>query len=103
LDFYNPEDDSIQETISKLSAIIKIKKKSPIIIPLSAYYALLLKIGENKLGKQEQMQFDHLKKLFKLDYYNMASYYYGSQFHSKVKNELLKTGITILENVIKQI
>lgn len=103
LDFYNPEDDSIQETIRKLSAIVKKKDESPFIIPLSAYYALLLKIGENKLGKQEQMQFNHLKNLFKHDYYNMASYYFGSQFHPRINNELLKTGITILENVIKQI
>lgn len=101
LDCYNPEDDSIQETIENLRNIIGDKRYE--IIPISALYALLLKIDERKLSKTEQIQKKHLSSLFEHDYYNMQKYYYKNDKHDISNHELDKTGITILENVINKI
>lgn len=98
LDYYNPEDDSIQETINKLRKIVGENKYE--IIPISALYALLLKIDEKKLSKSEQIQKKRLKSLFEHDYYNMQKYCYSKEKETIINRELDKTGITILESVI---
>lgn len=96
LDYFNPEDDSIQDTINSLAEIVKTHE----IVPLSAYYALLLKIGKNRLTKQEQIQEVRLKHLFQYDYYNLPRYYRGNHRLPNYKQEIAKTGITVLEKVI---
>lgn len=100
LDCFNPEDDSIQGTIENLINIIEKQGKKYEIVPLSAYYALLIKIGDKKLTKQEQIQAGRLKHLFQYPFYNLPSYYKGICHLIDDKKELTKTGITVLEKVI---
>ncbi len=104
LDCFNPEDDSIQDTLNSLSMILRNSKIKYQISPLSAYYALLLKLkaGNRKFSKQEQIQMDNLVNLFKDDYYNLVSYCHNSSVR-KEANEYEKTGITLLESLIKKI
>lgn len=100
LDYFNPEDDSIYDTMKSLAEIVNRRGITHEIVPLSAYYALLLKIGRNRLSKQEQIQEERLKRLFQYDYYNLPKYYRGNPCLPNGKNEIAKTGITILEKVI---
>lgn len=100
LDCFNPEDDSIQATMNGLAEIVKQRGGIQEIVPLSAYYALLLKIGKNRLTKQEQIQKERLQYLFQYDYYNLPQYYRGNYYSTNSKKEIEKTGITVLENVI---
>ena len=100
LDFFNPEDDSIQDTMDKLEKSIGNKYE---IIPMSAYYALLLKLNDTKLSKAEIIKKNSLKQLFQLDYYNMARYCKIPSNHRDKMNELSKTGILNLEEAISKI
>lgn len=103
LDYYSPEDDSIQETINELSNLIAQRKKQCAIVPISAYYALLLKIPQNKMSKQEQIQLNSLKQLFQYDYYDMTNYSQRKNKQTRPKKEIDKTGITELEEIIRDI
>lgn len=104
LDYFNKKHDSILSIIWKLRMTIKSKGRNCQIVPMSAYYALLLKISDNFLDKREKIQKDELKKLFKDSYYCMPSYYYSNDRKVDCSNdELAKTGIIILENIIKNI
>ena len=96
LDYFNPEDDSIQDTIDNLTKIIGDKHE---IIPMSACYALLLKLSDIKLSKVELIQKNRLKQLFQLDYYNMARYCKIPSNHQDKMKELSKTGILNLLNL----
>lgn len=100
LDCFNPEDDSIQDTMNSLTEIVKRRGRTHEVVPLSAYYALLLKIGRNRLTKQEKIQEGRLKRLFQYDYYNLPKYYGGNHSLHDSKKEIAKTGITVLEKVI---
>lgn len=104
LDYFNPEDDSVQSMMDELSVILSKTRlaKSPI-VPLTAYYALLLKVGENRLSIQERIQMSRLRELFKRDYYNLPKYYNRFSRINIETNELTKTGIGILENLIGRI
>ena len=100
LDRFNPEDDSIRDTLDSLAKLVRTKKKTYQVTPLSAYYALLLKLSTNncKLSRQEKIQMDSLKYQFQYDYYNLAKYCQDSNWNN---SEITKTGITILESLIK--
>ena len=102
LDRFNPEDDSIRETLDNLTKLTRTKNKTYQVVPLSAYYALLLKLSSSncKLSRQEEIQLDSLKYQFQYDYYNLAKY---CQCANTIRNnsEIAKTGITLLENLIK--
>ena len=104
LDCFNPEDDSIQNIVDNLYEVLKESKvKQSMVVPMSAQYALLLKIVSNCLSKQEQIQLDRLTSLFQYDYYNLPKYCKNQQYSNGSNNEIDKTGITILENIIKNI
>lgn len=103
LDCFNPEDDSVQEIIGKLDKMLHDKVKKYEIVPISAYYALLLKLDAKKLSRQEQIQMEGLRKLFGYDYYNLPKYCNISTKRDVRDKELAKTGITLLENVIQNI
>ena len=100
LDYFNPEDDSIQDTIDNLAKIIGDKHE---IIPMSAYYALLLKLNDIKLSQVELIQKNRIKQLFQLDYFNMARYCKIPSNHQDKMKELSKTGILNLEEAISKI
>ena len=102
LDRFNPEDDSIRDTLDGLAKLVRTKKKTYQVTPLSAYYALLLKLSTNncKLSRQEKIQMDSLKYQFQYDYYNLAKYCQDSNTNWN-NSEITKTGITILESLIK--
>lgn len=103
LDSFIPEDDSIQGTINELASLIGQYENQCLIVPVSAYYALLLRIPPNKMSMQEQIQLNRLKQLFQYDYYDLSNYYYGNNLRVKAKKEVDKTGITILEEIIRSI
>lgn len=102
LDCFHPLHDSIQATINNLYASID-KISAPIVVPLSAYYSLLLRIGEKQHDEYETIQYEHLKYLFHHDYYNMTRYVRNSRLNCQITNEIDKTGVTILEHFIKKI
>lgn len=103
LDRFDPDDDSIQDTINRLAKIVNVNGARHEIVPLSAYYALLLKIGEKNLTKQEKIQMDRLKCLFQYSYYNLSSYYKGRHRVEHGEGDISKTGIHILENIINKL
>ena len=103
LDCFNPEDDSIQNIVGKLYEVLKKSNVKPMVVPMSAQYALHLKFDCDGLSKQEQIQLDRLKSLFQYDYYNLPKYCVDQQYSNGSNNEIDKTGITILENIIKNI
>lgn len=100
LDCFNPEDDSVQEIMEKLDKLLYNKVKHYEIVPLSAYYALLIKLGVKELTKQEQIQKERFKHLFQYDYYDLPKYYRGELCLPNSKEEIEKTGITVLEKVL---
>lgn len=102
LDRFSSDDDSIKEMVENLVSILKKKKVPPTIVPLSAYGALLMKLGKYKLGKKELLDLNHIENLLEYDFYNFASYFEGSEVLDK-QTILSKTGITILEETIKNI
>ena len=100
LDCFNPDDDSVQETMNSLVKLTKRARGILEVVPLSAYYALILKIGSKNLTQQEQIQEKRLQKLFQYDYYDLSSYYKGNSNMPESKKEIDKTGITILEKIL---
>ena len=103
LDWFNPEDDSIKDTINSLTQIVNANGANHEIIPLSAYYALLLKIGEKDLTMQEKIQLERLKHFFQHSYYDLPSYYKGKIRVGHREGDLYKTGMSILENAINKV
>lgn len=104
LDYFDKKHDSVLSIIEKLKMKIKSMGRNCQIVPMSAYYALLLKINDNVLDKRERIQKYELKELFKDQYYCMPNYYYSIGREADYSNnELAKTGIFILESLIKRI
>ena len=101
LDSFNPSDDSISDTIEQIFEITKKNAKS-IVVPISAYYALLLRVGKENMDGYDEIQYNHLKKLFQLTYYNLPKYMSCSVKYNNT-DEISKTGITTLESLIKKI
>ncbi|MCD8297334.1 MAG: dynamin family protein [Prevotella sp.] len=104
LDGFNPRYDSIKETYSEFEAIIKAKRIRPLIVPLSGYYSLLFRIKDRKLDDVETEDLISFSKRFQNDFYTLPVYCKNSAMvKGNQNNELYKSGIIILENIIKSL
>ena len=102
-DRFKPKDDSINEMVEvwkhKLSAL---GNKSPNIVVISAYCALLLKENENKaaLTEDEELYLELMKVKFEREYYHLDKYCTNSLSEVNASTELKHTGILNLETLI---
>lgn len=99
IDCFVPEEDSVPKMLSDYRTdLIKIGFDNPIIIPVSAYTSLLLRIDRTLLSKIETFKLDTMSSLFSDDFYDLPTYI----GYKKSDDMLSKTGIKILEeNIIK--
>lgn len=102
-DRFKPKDDSIIEMVDvwkhKLSAL---GNKSPNIVVISAFCALLLKESENKIAltEDEELYLELMKVKFEREYYHLDKYCTNSILEVKASAELKHTGILNLETLI---
>ena len=103
-DRFKPKDDSITEMVKvweqKLAAL---GNKSPNIVVISAYCALLLKENENKvaLTEDEELYLELMKVKFEREYYHLEQYCSNKVDEGNNKDMLIHTGILNLESYIK--
>ena len=105
LDGFNPRHDSIKETYREFETILNTKRANPVIVPLSGYYSFLLRIGmRNKLDEVEIDDLQKLKKRFQKDFYCLPTYHLNNTMDTNIQDrELYKSGITLLERIIKNV
>ena len=84
----------------KLSAL---GNKSPNIVVISAYCALLLKENENKaaLTEDEELYLELMKVKFEREYYHLEQYCSNNVDEGDSGDLLIHTGILNLESLIK--
>ena len=105
LDFYDPEDDSIANSIENYRQdIIRAGVSKPTIIPISAYFAFLLRMNDKGLlaGESKLMRkLEKFKEWFADDYYNLPAYV---NYSIKKSNEMIyRTGLPYLEETLLRI
>lgn len=103
LDRYIPEEDSIANSIEDYRKdIIRAGISKPVIVPASAYFALLLKMNDKgQLSEKEKTRLEELKGWFAEEYYNLPAYVNnGKQTLNKL---IYKTGLCYLEEIIQRI
>ena len=102
-DRFKPKDDSIIEMVEvwehKLSTF---GNKSPNIVVISAFCALLLKESENQvaLTEDEELYLELMKVKFEREYYHLDKYCTNSMLEVNASTELKHTGILNLETLI---
>ena len=102
-DRFKPKDDSIIEMVDvwkhTLSAL---GNKSPNIVAISAFCALLLKESENKIAltEDEELYLELMKVKFEREYYHLEKYCTNSMIEVNASTELKHTGILNLETLI---
>lgn len=102
-DRFKPKDDSIIEMVrvwkDKLAVL---GHKSPNIVVISAFCALLLKENDNKvaLTEDEELYLELMKVKFEKEYYHLEKYCTNSLPEINASEELKHTGILNLETLI---
>lgn len=101
LDRFNPEEDSVVKMLSEYTEELKnIGFTNPIVLPVSAYMALLVKLDKAKLllSKRELYKINEYKELVRDDFFNL------DKLTETLGCELIyKTGIIAIENQIQSI
>ena len=108
LDDFRSNEDSITESIDGVREdLIELGYENPVICPISAYFALLLKmkLNDEPFTEDEQDVFDLYKKKFSKAEYDLSRYSNGTTLLKPfVEDELssfgLKCGLYGLENII---
>ena len=103
-DSFDPDDDSITETINIWRKLLSENKISnPNLITVSALGALLLKMEQQhaELTKSEQVQIKSIKNDFKDSFYHLEQYCSNRVDKELHKDLLIHTGIYNLETMIK--
>lgn len=103
-DRYNPESDSIEDAINDFREdIIHFGIHDPIIVPVSAYYALMFRLDDKGLlSERENKKLENSKRWFYEEYYNLPSYVVIGNKDS-YNNMIHQTGISLLEHIIQTI
>ena len=98
LDRFDPEQDSIKKAVEEFKEDIAcLGIQNPIIVPVSAKLALLIKLDEQEmLNVRDKIILDHLKEWFDDEYYDLPAYV-GCKTHEKM---IYKTGLCYLEKTI---
>lgn len=104
VDNFKISEDNIEESINKVkNDLISLGYEDPIICPISAYYALLLKKKhyDNALTEDEEDEYFLYSKKFKRDEYDLSKYY-KKKYESKEEFNLMsiKCGFYNLEKLI---
>lgn len=108
LDNFSSEDDSISESVANVkSDLHKLGYKNPIICPLSAYCALLVKMKQNGdvMSKGKERAYKFYAEKFSEDEYDLSSYFHDDALSVPLAgDELLtlaiKCGIYGLESIL---
>lgn len=104
LDCFNPKEDSISEMVEDLKNMISVKGGQSVIVPLSAYAALLFKRNKSKLSEFEAEMLLSFEHKFSSNYFNLEKYAVLNIKMQETKEDLLsKTGIKILEYLLNNI
>lgn len=101
LDNFIPANDSIKNSISSYrSDIMKLGIINPVIVPISAYVALLARLEKQRmLDKYEQFYLSLNKDKFIDDYYDLPKYI-QDQIRPNTNDIINRSGITVLEDVL---
>lgn len=89
LDTFNSNEDSIKASIEDVGKdLTKVGCKRPIICPVSAQFAFLLKLKRSgcALNQKEKLIFDYFSEIFMMDDYDLSIYYKKQQ---RTKNRCL--------------
>lgn len=89
LDTFNCNEDSIKASIEDVGKdLTKVGCKKPIICPVSAQFAFLLKLKRSgcALNQKEKLIFDYFSEIFMMDDYDLSIYYKKQQ---RTKNRCL--------------
>ena len=100
LDTYRKNEDSIEETISKIKEdLANFGYDSPILCPLSAYVGLLekMKISGLNLSEDEEDEYCFYSKKFKKKDYDFSEFYNTKMNSQELLN---KSGLVGLENLL---
>ena len=99
-DRFDPDDDSIEESINHFKSVLKELKTKAEVIPFSAKAALLFKKADNgdTLSKVENAEMNEYKRKMDQPFYDLGSYYYSTP--SRENDYYARTGLTYLETII---
>lgn len=103
LDFYDPEDDSIANSIENYRQdIVRAGVSKPTIVPISAYFAFLLRMNDKGLLEcKSKMRLKELKERSTDDYYNLPVYVNNNV---KTTNDMIhRSGLPYLEETLLKI
>ena len=101
LDNFIPANDSIRNSIlSYRSDIMKLGIINPVIVPISAYVALLARLEKQRmLDKYEQFYLSLNKDKFIDDYYDLPKYI-QDHIRPNTNDIIYRSGISVLEDVL---
>ena len=105
-DRFNSDDDSIHETLNIWkTALIKNGIQKTDIVTISAQWALLLRLEEQRLDmtKSEQTELRYMKDDMRDSFYHLEQYCSNKVDERNSEDLLIHTGILNLESVIKAI
>ena len=100
LDRYDPEDDSIANSIENYRHdIVRAGVSKPTIVPISAYFAFLLRMNDKGfLECKSKKRLKELKEMFTDDYYNLPVYVNNNV---KTTNDMIhRSGLPYLEETL---
>lgn len=103
LDRYDPEDDSIANSIENYRQdIVRAGVSKPTIVPTSAYFAFLLRMNDKGLLEcKRKKRLEELKERFTDDYYNLPVYVNNNV---KTTNDMIhRSGLPYLEETLLRI
>lgn len=98
VDTFKQGHDSIGKMLQRYENYLNKLKLKSTIVPISSEAALFFKTDANHLNSDDYCLYEQYKKKFSQEYYDLPSYCTG---RSSNKNLLDRTGITLLENIIK--
>jgi small GTP-binding protein len=100
LDRFDPEDDSIEESIIQFKSVLNKMKTAAYIAPLSARAALLFKLfrKEENLSNSEKNELLEYSRKMANSYYDLGAY---ANHKPSIENDYeARTGLTYLETII---
>lgn len=100
LDRYDPEDDSIANSIENYRQdIVRAGVSKPTIVPISAHFAFLLRMNDKGfLECKSKKRLKELKEMFTDDYYNLPVYVNNNV---KTTNDMIhRSGLPYLEETL---
>ncbi|MCL2016357.1 MAG: 50S ribosome-binding GTPase [Defluviitaleaceae bacterium] len=97
VDGFHAEDDSIRESLQRLHEDLRqLDYKIPRVLPISAHFALLLKLNRAKktFTKKEHRDYLRYKAMFNENEYNLTDYYHrNDRITTKVANKMVNVGL----------